>query len=407
MAAPEPPAKKQRPQVPLFGAPGSPKKTEAVHNGAEKDAGNGPASKEPAKAESAKSSNGAMPPPALPVKKARAAAETPNGAMPPPALPVKKAKAAAPETPNGAAMAPPAPPTKKAKVPAEAPSGGAAAGGAGMAPPPPIPLKKAVPGATSASPASNGVSRSAAPGGATSSRAAAGLAADESAKKAAASSESSAGAAAASAETGGGGKPVAGSSPAAASSSAATTADAPPASSSAAATAAAAGDAAGKEEPPAIPQLGKAPKLSLPHNVYGFNELLKGDLGLGKKAIALRLEPMSASLPTFERVLSQERQNVVIGTNRKVVDITVNDEAVSKKHCTLALIGLKGELALCIIDSSTNGVWLNGERLPEKQKRYRVRSGDKLTLKGPSLDADFGWVCDFGNTTAYFSRGGI
>lgn len=137
--------------------------------------------------------------------------------------------------------------------------------------------------------------------------------------------------------------------------------------------------------------------------VYGF--AAGGNKEASKKAIALRLEPLGSGVKAFERVLSESNQSVTIGSNRKGVDVLVNDEAVSKKHCTLELIGIKGELALSVIDNSTNGTYVNGERLAVKGKRYRVRNGDKLILKNPGLDEDFGWTCDFGNTVCYFSRG--
>merc|ERR1712060_359547 len=106
----------------------------------------------------------------------------------------------------------------------------------------------------------------------------------------------------------------------------------------------------------------------------------------------------------FERVLSEDRQSVTIGSKRGTVDVFVVDEAISKVHCVLALIGIHGELALSITDHSTNGTFVNGKRLPVKKKRYRIRNGDRVEIKDTTLDDDFGWKCDFGNTVAYFSR---
>merc|ERR1711957_845554 len=124
-----------------------------------------------------------------------------------------------------------------------------------------------------------------------------------------------------------------------------------------------------------------------------------------KKAIALRLEPLRPGVPEFEKVMSEDRQTITVGTNKALVDIVVRDEIVSKKHCMLALVGIHGELALSIQDSSSNGTYVNGERLAVKQKKYRIRNGDKLELKHPDVDAGFGWKVDFGNTVAFFSRG--
>merc|ERR1712151_1312369 len=137
-------------------------------------------------------------------------------------------------------------------------------------------------------------------------------------------------------------------------------------------------------------------------NVYGL-ELGKVER-VSKRAIVLRLEPLKPGLPEFEKVLSEEKQSVTIGSLRGKVDLLVSDEACSKKHCSLSICGIKGELALAVIDYSTNGTFINGEKLPEKSKRYRIRSGDKLTVKSNSLDEDFGWRADFGNTVSFFSR---
>lgn len=129
--------------------------------------------------------------------------------------------------------------------------------------------------------------------------------------------------------------------------------------------------------------------------------------GIGKKAIALRLEPLkdAVGLFEFERVLSEDRQEVMIGSQRgQTNDIVVTDDVVSKKHVLLSLVGIHGELALSIADLSTNGTFVNDKRLPEKKKRFRIRSGDVLTLKDPSFEENFGWKVDFGNTVAYFSR---
>lgn len=158
--------------------------------------------------------------------------------------------------------------------------------------------------------------------------------------------------------------------------------------------------------------LGKAPKISMRSvGVYGFQAPSSDGRGgvtttkeAQKKAIALRLDPLAPGLPSFERVLSEDRQSITIGSNRKLVDVAVVDDAVSKKHCTLSLVGVHGQLALCVVDHSTNGTYLNNERLPAKQKKYRVNAGDKLVLKHPDLDKEFGWTCDFGNTVAFFSR---
>lgn len=147
------------------------------------------------------------------------------------------------------------------------------------------------------------------------------------------------------------------------------------------------------------------PKVGKKHaGVYGFESGTLQARGASRKAIALRLEPLKQGLPDFERVLSEDRQSVTIGTKRGTCDLVIVDEAVSKKHCVLALIGIHGELALSVVDYSTNGTFVNGSRLPTKGKRFRIRSGDRLQVKDVTLEEDFGWTCDFGNTIAFFTR---
>jgi len=141
---------------------------------------------------------------------------------------------------------------------------------------------------------------------------------------------------------------------------------------------------------------------SKPGGVYGLDG---GKLKETKsRAISLRLEPLVPGLPEFERVLNEQRQAVVIGCIKNLADVVIRDEAISKKHVSLALVGIHRELALSVIDHSTNGAWINGERLPARGKRFRVRNGDRLEIKDPSMYENFGWKCDFGNTVSYFSR---
>lgn len=137
--------------------------------------------------------------------------------------------------------------------------------------------------------------------------------------------------------------------------------------------------------------------------VYGFAEE-RSSKGEQKRALALRLEPLSKRLPEFERVLSEGHQDVTVGAHRGLADVVVLDDGVSKRHCALALVAIKHDLALSVTDFSTNGTWVNGERLLVKGKRFRVHNGDRLCLKDPSLDDDFGWKVDFGVTTAFFTR---
>mmetsp|Transcript_32897 Transcript_32897/g.70800 ORF Transcript_32897/g.70800 Transcript_32897/m.70800 type:complete len:304 (+) Transcript_32897:628-1539(+) len=164
-------------------------------------------------------------------------------------------------------------------------------------------------------------------------------------------------------------------------------------------------DAAGQSPTAAEKKSGQeAPSRKPPAEVYGFGTNLKQDNTLAKKAIALRLEPLKGGIPSFERVLSEDNQNVVIGSRRGAVDIVVSDEAVSKRHCEFSLIGVQNQLALAITDYSTNGTWVNGNKVSSKGKKYRIRTGDRVQIKCSTLEDDFGWTLDFGSTVSFFSR---
>lgn len=136
--------------------------------------------------------------------------------------------------------------------------------------------------------------------------------------------------------------------------------------------------------------------------MYGFED---GRLAETKgQAIVLRMEPLKAGLPSYEKVLSESKQSVLIGSGRGLADVLVREEGISKRHASLVLIAIHGELGLAIVDSSTNGTFVNGKRLPAKQKRFRIRSGDVVLVKDPGLDEELGWKLDFGNTVAFFAR---
>eukprot|EP00746_Dinoflagellata_sp_MGD_P004878 gnl/MRDRNA2_/MRDRNA2_109420_c0_seq1.p1 gnl/MRDRNA2_/MRDRNA2_109420_c0~~gnl/MRDRNA2_/MRDRNA2_109420_c0_seq1.p1 ORF type:complete len:308 (-),score=85.42 gnl/MRDRNA2_/MRDRNA2_109420_c0_seq1:46-894(-) len=150
-------------------------------------------------------------------------------------------------------------------------------------------------------------------------------------------------------------------------------------------------------------QQGSQDQQSVRTQVYGLDYSGRSQ-DRQKRAIMLRMEPLKPNLKEFEGVLGEERQTVTIGGNRKVVDLFVNDEMVSKKHLVLCVIGVHNELALAVVDHSTNGTYINGKKIPQRQKRFRVRSGDKITLKDPRIEDDCGWKLDFGNTTCFFVR---
>ena len=75
------------------------------------------------------------------------------------------------------------------------------------------------------------------------------------------------------------------------------------------------------------------------------------------------------------------------------MDVCVKDDLVSRQHCILELDVQRG--AVYIIDTSTNGTFLNGTALPAKSSsKVLLSHGDDLVLKGPQHDPnrEFGWV---------------
>jgi hypothetical protein len=115
-----------------------------------------------------------------------------------------------------------------------------------------------------------------------------------------------------------------------------------------------------------------------------------------RMALSLKLEPLKAGLPEFETLLGKGMQQALtIGGDCQRVDLAVADEGVSKRHVILALAGVDGGLGLSVADASTEGTWVNGERLPATMKRFRVHDGDSLCIKGPCREENFGWKLVF------------
>merc|ERR1719316_166653 len=98
------------------------------------------------------------------------------------------------------------------------------------------------------------------------------------------------------------------------------------------------------------------------------------------------------TLRSWEGTLTAERKVVSIGKDA-ANDVVVRDQAVSRRHCKLELHLKKG--GVYVSDISTNGTYLNGRRLPKKEKRSKVlvAHGDELLLKSPEAgDPEFGYI---------------
>jgi len=117
------------------------------------------------------------------------------------------------------------------------------------------------------------------------------------------------------------------------------------------------------------------------------HRLLKG--GIIKTALC-RLSPMD-SLSNVEKLLSASQPRLSIGKGKEN-DAVVLEQAVSRQHCYLELSVEKG--AIYIADTSTNGTFLNGVRLPSRKLgKVLLSHGDELLLKEPSSSAaEFGYI---------------
>lgn len=107
--------------------------------------------------------------------------------------------------------------------------------------------------------------------------------------------------------------------------------------------------------------------------------------------VEFKLSPMDL-LPIFERRLTPAQPTISIGKDPSN-DVFIKDDLVSRKHCILELDAERG--GVFVIDTSTNGTFLNNERLPAQgSSKVLLSHGDDLVLKHPDHDPnrEFGWV---------------
>lgn len=106
----------------------------------------------------------------------------------------------------------------------------------------------------------------------------------------------------------------------------------------------------------------------------------------------IRLSPMNTLRPS-EKLLSPSQPILSIGKD-KGNDVVIQDPIISRQHCVLELDPERG--AVYVIDTSTNGTFLNGTRLPAKTAgKVLVSHGDELLFKDPhSGDQEFGYICN-------------
>lgn len=117
------------------------------------------------------------------------------------------------------------------------------------------------------------------------------------------------------------------------------------------------------------------------------------------EAVLVRLSPMGR-LPSHEKRLTASTPQLTIGKEKGANDVFVADNAVSRQHCILEFDLSKG--AVYVLDTSTNGTYLNGVRLPQKMTGKVILShGDDLVLKDLKTDPaqEFGWIVNIEEIT--------
>lgn len=131
-------------------------------------------------------------------------------------------------------------------------------------------------------------------------------------------------------------------------------------------------------------------------------------LGLIKPKIVeevmIRLSPMG-DLRKFAKKLNANTPQLTIGKDKGMNELVINDQHVSRQHCILELDVSKG--AVYIIDTSTNGTFLNGVKLPAKSAGKVIAShGDELLLKDSNLDKaqEFGWILNIAEVSVKEER---
>eukprot|EP00746_Dinoflagellata_sp_MGD_P137161 gnl/MRDRNA2_/MRDRNA2_70984_c0_seq3.p1 gnl/MRDRNA2_/MRDRNA2_70984_c0~~gnl/MRDRNA2_/MRDRNA2_70984_c0_seq3.p1 ORF type:complete len:267 (-),score=48.82 gnl/MRDRNA2_/MRDRNA2_70984_c0_seq3:38-781(-) len=111
------------------------------------------------------------------------------------------------------------------------------------------------------------------------------------------------------------------------------------------------------------------------------------------EAVVIRLAPLIETLPSFEKRLTTAIRQLTIGKEKGTNDLAIPDATISRQHCILEFDVSKG--AVYIVDSSTNGTFLNGTRLPAKMSGKVILShGDEILFKDSisNPEQDFGWM---------------
>mmetsp|Transcript_94189 Transcript_94189/g.224218 ORF Transcript_94189/g.224218 Transcript_94189/m.224218 type:complete len:273 (+) Transcript_94189:2-820(+) len=111
---------------------------------------------------------------------------------------------------------------------------------------------------------------------------------------------------------------------------------------------------------------------------------------LDYKSARIRLASMAPTLKDFTKTLTSDKATFSIGTDPTSA-LRVKGPLVSRSHAVVEFQPDKG--SVYVVDTSTNGTFLNGKRLPPKASaKVMLSHGDELLLQDPSQGAEFGYM---------------
>lgn len=111
---------------------------------------------------------------------------------------------------------------------------------------------------------------------------------------------------------------------------------------------------------------------------------------LDYKYARVRLASMAPGLKDFTKTLTAEKATFAIGTDGNCA-LRVKGPCVSRSHAVVEFQPEKG--SVYVVDTSTNGTFLNGRRLPPKgTAKVMLSHGDELLLQDPRSGGEFGYM---------------
>mmetsp|Transcript_128653 Transcript_128653/g.223031 ORF Transcript_128653/g.223031 Transcript_128653/m.223031 type:complete len:284 (-) Transcript_128653:74-925(-) len=110
------------------------------------------------------------------------------------------------------------------------------------------------------------------------------------------------------------------------------------------------------------------------------------------ESVLIRLSPMDEHLKAAQKTLTGTAVTHLNIGKDKQCDCIIDHKVASRLHCQITLDSEKG--GVYIADSSTNGTWLNGQKLPTKKLgKVLLSHGDEILFRDPaSGNAEFGYM---------------